>query len=813
MSVIFIPSKKIYDVSYDKVADNIITSVDLSYNNVTVNYGNILNREYTFNYWRRNSDNSAIEGVYNDVEQTEGFELTATGTLNHGQVTATLRLPYNKLTKFDLDPLGVEVIKLLSHKLKSVQRISVDEGVTFYERTIFYTPTLKNVISDGEKGIIELSFSQVISLAVGDKTQYILSETISIVGDYITTEQTSKRIGNGEKTFAISANSLIQGTNTNLEKFANDILANYGKGKETITIRCSIGEYYDDNGKLAISSKTANKMTFSHYDQVVVMKRNAWGTDSPISLNQDGSATIFEVIGVRKFYDGAVWQELTLKEFNESANIQIQLPAPTIRIADDILYIQDGSGLGKSFQIYVDGNAQVITDTKTYSISNLPSISQGSHSIYVVSLGYGNYTSSNASNAVTYVKKVPLSAPVISIIDSTLVINDTSGKAEQFAVYANGTLILYTNASANTINLKSHITQEGTYTITVSAYADGYTASAMSNEVSFTRIVPLASPTITLSGKTITITDNSGKAETFNVYVENTFLLSTPANQNVVDLSNLIFAEGNYEVFATALAQGYDESAKSNSVTYTVGDIPDVPEVPEGNYLTFVGEDGEFTLTGSDYWDGQVYISTDAQNWSEWNGNSVSSVDSKIYLRGRNNTTMRGSSSSMQAILRFSGSATKVACYGNIANLLDYSKVSAGKTNEIEMADSCFRYFFLAQTRLTRCPELPLTTLSKNCYYEMFSGCTQLSTLPKLPATTLQEYCYYRMFYNCSAIKLSETQSDEYPNEYRIPTEGNISSGLSAARYDMFRGTGGSFAPTGNANILNKTLYTANEIV
>lgn len=809
MSVIFIPSKKIYDVSYDKVADNIITSVELSYNNVTVNYGNILNREYTFNYWRRKSDNSGIEGVYNDVEQTEGFTFTATGTLEFGQVTATLKLPFDKIAKFDLDPLGVEVIKLLSHKLKSVQRISVDEGVTFYERTIFYTPTLKNVISDGEKGIIELSFSQVISLAVGDKTQYILSETISIVGDYITTEQTSKRIGGGEKTFAISANSLMQDTNTNLEKFANDILANYGKGKETITARCSIGEYYDENGELVISTKTANKMTFEHYDKVIPMVRNGYGVDEPMSLTSKNSAKVFEVVGVRVYYDGAVWQELTLKEFNESANIQIQLPAPTIRIADDILYIQDGSGLGKSFQIYVDGNAQVITDSKTYPISNLSSITQGSHSIYVVSLGYGNYTSSVASNVVTYVKKVPLSAPVISIIDSTLVINDTSGKAEQFAVYANGTLILYTKASANTINLKSYISQEGTYTITVSAYADGYTASAMSNEIPFTRIVPLASPTITLSSKTITITDNSGKAETFNVYVDNTFLLSTPANQNVVDFSNLIFAEGNYEVFATALAEGYDESAKSNTVTVSI--MMDI----EGGYLTFVGEDGEFTLFGYNVWEeadgGTMYISTDAKNWSAWTGSRTSSVDKKIYLRGTGITTMYMPNTTHG--LKIGGSATKVACYGNIANLLDYAKVSQGRTNEIIMADNCFRDLFFGQTKLTRCPELPFTTLSRYCYYEMFSGCTQLSTLPKLPATTLQEYCYYRMFYNCSAIKLSETQSDEYPNEYRIPTEGNISSGLSAARYDMFANTSGTFKPTGNANILNNILYTANEIV
>lgn len=540
-----------------------------------------------------------------------------------------------------------------------------------------------------------------------------------------------------KKPFLLSGSEIIQSNGKSgdfnlISHLATIIRRQYANGKETATITCSINDYYDGDGNLIVSPKTDQKMLFEIYDKVVPMVRQSNGIDAPLSLTSDGQAKAFEIVGVRVFYDGAVWQELTLREANEAADIKLQLPAPTIRIDGDTLYIQDSSGLGKSFRIYVDGNAQVITDSKTYPISNLTSITQGSHSIYVVSLGYGNYTSSGASNVVTYVKKVPLSAPVISIYKKTLVINDTSGNAQQFAIYANNSLIAYVSATNTTVDLSNYISQEGTYTITVSAYAEGYTASEM-----------------------------------------------------------------------------------SESKPYTVVNVPDVPEVPEGNYLTFVGEDGEFTLVGSDDWDGQVYISTDAQNWSEWNGNSVSSVDSKIYLRGKNNTTMRGSSASLQGSLRFDGAggATKIACYGNIANLLDYSKVAAGKINEIEMAESCFRYLFRDQTLLTRCPELPLTTLSRYCYYEMFSGCTQLSTLPKLPATTLQEYCYYRMFYNCSAIKLSSTQSDEYPNEYRIPTEGNISSGLSAARYDMFANTGGTFKPTGNANILNKTLYTANEIV
>jgi hypothetical protein len=415
MSVIFIPSKKIYDVSHDKVADNIITSVELSYNNVTVNYGNILNREYTLNYWRRNSDNSGIEGVYNDVEQTEGFELTATGTLDFGQVTGTLRLPYDKLTRFDVDPSGVEVIKLLSHKVKSVQRISVDEGVSSYEITSFYTPTLKRIYAEGEKGIIELSFSQLISLAVGDKIRYILSETISIVGDYITTEQTSKRIGGGEKTFAISANSLMQDTNTNLEKFANDILANYGKGKETITARCSVGEYYDENGELVISTKTADKMTFEHYDRVVFMTRNGWGTDSPISLNANGNAKVFEVLGVKILADGAVWQELKAREVGEVA-VEVQLPSPILRIVGDTLQITDISGKAEEFDVYVNGGLAATITATEYDLSAL-GLPNGSHTVWAVARASG-YKQSAKSQSLWYILKEQLSTTYYTEVNS-----------------------------------------------------------------------------------------------------------------------------------------------------------------------------------------------------------------------------------------------------------------------------------------------------------------------------------------------------------------------------------------------------------
>lgn len=125
------------------------------------------------------------------------------------------------------------------------------------------------------------------------------------------------------------------------------------------------------------------------------------------------------------------------------------------------------------------------------------------------------------------------------------------------------------------------------------------------------------------------------------------------------------------------------------------------------------------------------------------------------------------------------------------------------------LAKYCYQEMFSGCKSLTTAPELPATTLANDCYSRMFYYCSALVTLPALPATTLKSYCYYYMFYGCVSIKLSTTQSDEYPNEYRIPTSGTGTS-ASSALSSMFYNTGGSFAGT---PAINTTYYTANEVV
>ena len=125
------------------------------------------------------------------------------------------------------------------------------------------------------------------------------------------------------------------------------------------------------------------------------------------------------------------------------------------------------------------------------------------------------------------------------------------------------------------------------------------------------------------------------------------------------------------------------------------------------------------------------------------------------------------------------------------------------------MASYCYQGMFSSCTSLTQAPELPATTIARSCYQSMFNGCTSLTQIPELPATTMEVQCYDHMFDGCTSLKLSETKTEEYTQEYRIPSSGN---GITSSHLDpftrMFNGTGGAF--TGTPNI-NTTYYLSSD--
>ena len=74
--------------------------------------------------------------------------------------------------------------------------------------------------------------------------------------------------------------------------------------KDTLTIPLKEIDINNNNGKMA----------FDIYDEVIPMVYTANQTDKPMSRYKDGSAKTFVVLGTKIYFDGAVWQELTLQE-------------------------------------------------------------------------------------------------------------------------------------------------------------------------------------------------------------------------------------------------------------------------------------------------------------------------------------------------------------------------------------------------------------------------------------------------------------------------------------------------------------------
>lgn len=135
-----------------------------------------------------------------------------------------------------------------------------------------------------------------------------IAEMIDFVGDT-----------DGKEVLSINNNELLQTTNiyngeNALQKGFGKTLSQYINGKETATILCSISNYKNYDGTTNIDITTSDKMLFEIDDEVIPMIYTANGVDDYMSKYKDGSPKIFKVVGVKPYYDGAVWQELTLQE-------------------------------------------------------------------------------------------------------------------------------------------------------------------------------------------------------------------------------------------------------------------------------------------------------------------------------------------------------------------------------------------------------------------------------------------------------------------------------------------------------------------
>ena len=160
----------------------------------------------------------------------------------------------------------------------------------------------------------------------GELVKYIPQQvTVTINGNTIgiSLEDGTITYGSGTKPFSLDGNELLQDSATTNGKLttqhlAENILAQYKNGKETATLLCDIGEYYEENGTKVIGIEMQDRMSFHEHDLVIPYVFGADGKDRPMSKYSNGEPKVFEVVSVKRFFDGAVWQELSLLEFTKT---------------------------------------------------------------------------------------------------------------------------------------------------------------------------------------------------------------------------------------------------------------------------------------------------------------------------------------------------------------------------------------------------------------------------------------------------------------------------------------------------------------
>lgn len=229
-------------------------------------------------------------------------------------------------TTNDLKPLGISNPFTAIAELVDETNLSI---LTIAEYENYFEFDFNVLVGKEEISIKGYSENGENHNASGTCIKYIPKQLeITVYGDTIGIDLTNGSVtyGSGNKPHALSGNELLQDSgkvryqdNTIVpiaEHLANNVLVEYKNGKETATLLCDINDYYNESGEKVIDAN-GDEMVFRLHDQVIPMVFGANGKDQPMSKYQDNSAKVFEIVGSKIFYDGAVWQELTLQEFSK----------------------------------------------------------------------------------------------------------------------------------------------------------------------------------------------------------------------------------------------------------------------------------------------------------------------------------------------------------------------------------------------------------------------------------------------------------------------------------------------------------------
>jgi len=152
---------------------------------------------------------------------------------------------------------------------------------------------------------------------------------------------------------------------------------------------------------------------------------------------------------------------------------------------------------------------------------------------------------------------------------------------------------------------------------------------------------------------------------------------------------------------------------------------------------------------------GRMYVSTNAADWTEWDGSSEqhwpSAVDADgvnvLYLRGSGNTALY-CASSLGSPFRIEGGVARA--YGVVETLLDHDAVRNGTS--ITLGKSAFQSLFSGCANLARAPDIASKVLPEYACASMFSGCSCLKAVPRMCVEALNPYACALMFESCTSL-------------------------------------------------------------
>ena len=287
-----------------------------------------------------NSEPNGVQYSLIGRKKTQPFSATFTFT-NGGKSGTSSNFQYQTITVGDTERITLPQIKSngfidslpigLGIKDETNISIIVTEDKENYNVSGSVLIGMEFEIATGWTAVGNLVSPDPITIN-GEKTIYEIDEIeFSIFGDTIGIELQENTIyipdedRTSKKVFSVSRNELMQTENhisnsalRSIKSAFSKTKINYETGKETAVLKCSISDYFDEIGELAISADgkvgaTPDRMTFRNGDEVIPMVCGVDGKDRPLS-QKNGLPKVFKVLGVKCFYDGAVWQEISLQE-------------------------------------------------------------------------------------------------------------------------------------------------------------------------------------------------------------------------------------------------------------------------------------------------------------------------------------------------------------------------------------------------------------------------------------------------------------------------------------------------------------------